>query len=131
VTGASRVPADPAAAPPPPDLERSIARLLTIGTNLSVGLLVVGVALMLGSGIAPRSGGPAFDPARLVPDLIALRPAGFLWLGLVAVVATPAARVLASLVGYARRGERLMAVVAGLILFVIGLSVTLATVLEG
>jgi len=131
VTGASRLPADPGAAPPSPDLERSIARLLTIGTYLSVGLLVVGVVLMLGAGIGPRSGGPAFDPARLVSDLIALRPAGFLWLGLVAVVATPAARVLAALVGYARRGERLMAVVAGLILFVIALSVTLATILEG
>jgi uncharacterized membrane protein len=66
-----------------------------------------------------------------VSDLVALRPAGFLWLGMVAVVATPAARVVASLVGYARRGERDMMLIAGLILVVIGLSVTLATVLEG
>ena len=129
MTGSARVPADPGGAPPP-DLERSIARLLTIGTYLSVGFLVVGVVLMLRSGIAPRSGGPAFDPGRLISDVLALRPAGFIWLGLVAVVATPAARVLASLVGYVRRGERLMAVVAASILAVIALSVTLATVLE-
>jgi uncharacterized membrane protein len=115
----------------PPDLERSIARLLTIGTYASIALLVLGVVLMLASGIGPRSGGPAFDPSSIVPDVLALRPAGFLWLGLVAVVATPAARVVASLIGYLRRGERAMAVVAALILVVIGLSVALARGLEG
>jgi uncharacterized membrane protein len=113
------------------DLERSIARLLTLGTYASIALLGIGLALMVGSGIGPRSGGPAFDPRVLATDLVALRPSGFLWLGLVAVVATPAARVVASLVGFARRGERAMAVVAALILGVIGLSVALATTLGG
>jgi uncharacterized membrane protein len=133
MTSTGRVPATPSPATPPPaaDLERSIARLLTLGTYASVGLLVLGFALMLGSGIGPRSGGPAFDPSTLVPDLVALRPAAFLWLGLVAAVATPAARVLASLIGYVRRGERSMAIVAGLILVVIALSVALARGLEG
>jgi uncharacterized membrane protein len=131
VTGsAARYPAK-AAVRPPADLERSIARLLTIGTYASIALLVVGVGLMLAWGIGPRSGGPAFDPRAVVADLTAFRPAGFLWLGLVAVVATPAARVVASLVGYARRGERLMVLVAVLILVVIALSVTFATILEG
>ncbi len=115
----------------PADLERSIARLLTVGTYLSVGLLLVGVGLMLVTGIGPLSGGPAFDLTKIGPDLLALRPAGFLWLGLVAVVATPAARVVASLVGYVRGGERTMAIVAGLILLVIALSVGLARGLEG
>ena len=56
--------------------------------------------------------------------------AGFLWLGLIAVVATPASRVVASLVGYLRGGERPMAVIAGLILAVIALSVGLAIGLD-
>ena len=81
--------------------------------------------------IAILSGGPAFDLGRLVPDLAAFRPAGVIWLGLVLVVATPAARVGASLVGYARRGERAMAIVASLILLVIAVSVVLAKGLEG
>jgi uncharacterized membrane protein len=112
-------------------LERTIARLLTIGTYASIALLVVGAALMIGNGIGPLSGGPAFDLGRLAPDLTAFRPAGVIWLGLVVVVATPAARVAASLVGYARRGERTMAIVAALILLVIALSVALAKGLEG
>jgi uncharacterized membrane protein len=86
---------------------------------------------MLLNGIGPLSGGPGFDLGHVVPDLGSLRPAGFLWLGLLAVVATPSARVAASLVGYARRGERAMAIVAVLILFVIAMSVALARALEG
>lgn len=112
-------------------LEQSIARLLTVGIYISIALLAVGVVLMMFNGIGPLSGGPAFDLGRLASDLAALRPAGFLWLGLLAVVATPAARVAASLVGYARRGEEAMAIVAVLILIVIATSVALAQVLEG
>ena len=114
-----------------PGLEHSIARLLTLGTYLSIALLAVGAGLMVVDGVGPLSGGPAFDLGRLVPDLTALRPEGFLWLGLVAVVATPTGRVAASLVGYARGGERAMAGVAVLILIVIALSVALAKGLEG
>jgi hypothetical protein len=89
MTSTGRAPASPARAP---DLERSIARVLTLGTYASIGLLVVGFVLMLADGIGPLSGGPDFDPSSLVPDLVALRPAGFIWLGLIAAVATPVAR---------------------------------------
>jgi uncharacterized membrane protein len=105
-------------------LERSIGRLLTIGTYASIALLAVGFVLMLAAGIGPLDAGPAFDPARLVADVAALRPAGFIWLGLLVVVATPSARVMASLIGYARRGERAMVAIAGLVLVVIAVSVT-------
>jgi uncharacterized membrane protein len=117
--------------PGPPGLEQSIARLLSVGTYASIGLLAVGVVLMATNTIAPLSGGPAFDLTRLVPDLAAFRPAGFIWLGLLAVIATPTARVAASLIGYARRGERAMVLIAALILLVIAASVALAQVLEG
>ena len=129
-TGAGRTPAS-SPEPEPAGLEHRIARLLTVGTDTAVALLVVGLVLLLAAGISPLSGGPAFDPGRIPGDLAALRPAPFIWLGLVVVVATPSARVAASLVGYARRGERLMAGVAVLILVVIGASIALAKGLEG
>jgi uncharacterized membrane protein len=115
----------------PADLDRTIARLLTIGTYASVALLAVGAALMLAAGISPVAGAPRFAPELIADDLVHLRPQGFLSLGLVCVVATPAARVVASLMGYLRSGERSMAIVAALILAVIGLSVALARGLEG
>jgi uncharacterized membrane protein len=112
-------------------LERSIARLLTVGTYTSIALLAIGFVLMLASGISPLEGAPPFDARAIPADILALRPTGFLWLGLIVVVATPAARVAASLVGYLRSGERRMAVIAVAILAVIALSVILASDLEG
>jgi uncharacterized membrane protein len=121
-----RPPSDVAFAAGEIGVERTVARLLAIGTYGSVALLAVGTALILVNGVPPLSAAPTFDPNRLGDDLVHLRAAGFLWLGLIAVVATPAGRVFASLIGYARGGERLMAVVAALILAVIALSVAVA-----
>jgi uncharacterized membrane protein len=112
-------------------LERSIGRVLSIGIYVSIALLAVGFALLIASGGEPRTADPGFDPTRLLGDLAAGRPTGFVWLGLVAVVATPSLRVAASLIGYVRRGERDMAIVAALILVVIASSVVVARVLEG
>ena len=112
-------------------LERAIARLLTGGTYVSVAVLAVGTAMMLASGVQPLGAAPRFDLGQVGDDLLHLRAAGFLWLGLVAVIATPASRVAASLVGYLRGGEPRMAIVAALILAVIVLSVGLAIGLEG
>ena len=114
----------------PADLDRSIARLLTFGTYVSVALFGVGAVLMFARRIAPLAGGPPFQPELVLDDVVHLRAAGFLWLGLLAAIATPAARVAAALVGFLRRGERTMAIVAVLILAVISLSVVLAQGLE-
>jgi uncharacterized membrane protein len=113
--------------PPPADLEHSVARLLTVGTYASIALLAAGVLAMVAAGLSPLEPAPRFDPLRLAADLASLRPEGFLWLGIVLVVATPSARVATSLVGYLRRADRAMAVVSVLILAVIGLSVVAAT----
>lgn len=123
--------AGPAAPPPvaahaagrPPSLESTIGRVLTVGTFGSVGLIAVGVALMTIGGISPLAAAPAFEPGRILTDVVTLQPGGWLWLGLVMVLATPAARVAASLVGYWRAGERTMAAVSAMILGVIVLGV--------
>jgi uncharacterized membrane protein len=109
-------------------LEARIARLLSIGTLAAVALLAIGSALLLGSGRSPLDGAPSLDPARIWSDVTALRPAGALWLGLVVVIATPAARVAAALIGYARGGEREMALVSGLVLVVIAAGVAAGTI---
>jgi uncharacterized membrane protein len=114
----------------PADLDRSIARLLTYGTYVSVALLGVGAVVMFARRIAPLAGGPPFQPELVIDDVVNLRAAGFMWLGLIAVIATPTARVVAALIGFVRLGERTMALVAALILAVITLSVVLALGVE-
>ena len=106
--------------------ERRLGRLLIAVTYVAVGLLTIGVVLMLLAGISPLAVGPAFDPSAVIPDILALEPAGFLWLGLLAVIATPLSRVAGAAIGFARRGETLMAVIAVAILTVIAISIIAA-----
>jgi uncharacterized membrane protein len=110
---------------PAPDLDRSISRLLTAATYVSVALLVVGVGLMVVTGTSPLDSAPDFDPGTIIPAIVGLQPAGFLWLGIVLVIATPTLRVLAALVGYLRSGERTMAAVSIAILVVLAIGVVL------
>jgi uncharacterized membrane protein len=114
------------------DVELVIARLLLAGTIVGVILLAIGVGLMITNGVDPESATfPAFDPATIIADMAALRPEGYLWAGIVILIATPIARVAGELVTFARRGDRLMALVALAILGVIALSVAAARILEG
>ncbi len=109
-------------------LEAGIGRLLGVATLVAVALLAIGGTLLLASGISPLDPAPGLDLGRLASDLGAFRPAGLLWLGLLVVLATPAARVAAALVGYMARGERGMAAVAILILLVIAAGVVAGVV---
>ena len=108
------------------EFERRLGRLLIGATYVAVGLITIGVVLLLLAGISPLAGGPPFDPAQLVPNLLALEPAGFLWLGILVAIATPLSRVVGAAVGFIGRGERLMAVVSLAILGVIATSVLVA-----
>jgi uncharacterized membrane protein len=111
-----------------PTFERSLGRLLIGLTYVAVGLLAIGVALMAVHGISPLGGGPRFDASRLLADVAALAPAGFLWLGLLAIIAAPISRVAAAAIGYARDGDRAMVGIAVAILVVIAASVASAII---
>ena len=111
-------------------LEANLGRVLATGTYVSMALIAIGLALLIAAGGSPLDPSPPLSLATLVADLAAGRPAAFLWLGILAVVATPAARVTGALFGFWRRGERHMVLVAFLILVVVGLGV-LAGVVTG
>jgi uncharacterized membrane protein len=111
--------------------ERRIGRLLIALTYASVVLLLIGVVLMLAAGISPLSSGPPLDPGMLVPGLVALEPAAFLWLGLLAVLATPVSRVVAAAIGFARTGEWMLVAAAVGILATIMLSIASVVVFSG
>ena len=108
-------------------LELVVAHILQWGIGVSVALVAIGVALMLIDGISPLDPTfPPFDPRVVVAQMLALEPAGFLWLGLALTIATPSVRVAASLVGYLRQGDRRMVLVSLGILAVIALSIVIA-----
>lgn len=81
-------------------LDRAICRVLTIGLALSIALLLTGAILALaGRGPSPSTVTSLQDMPRA---LAALEPGGFLDLGLVVLLATPVARVMALAGGFAR-----------------------------
>ena len=106
--------------------ERLIGRLLIAVTYVAVGLLSIGVVMMIANGISPLSVGPGLDVATLGAQLLAGEPAAFLWLGIIAVVATPIGRVIVAAVSFARDAEWLMVGIALGILVIIAVGVASA-----
>ncbi len=107
-----------------------IARLLSAGTLSSVLVVAAASLLSLAAGRAPfETAAPPVELGRMVSDLLALRPEGFLWLGLLLILALPSARVTLALAGYARAGDRYATAVAASVLAVLALSVAVALTL--
>jgi len=106
--------------------ERRIGRVLIAVTYLSVGLLTTGVGLLLAAGVSPLAGGPGLDLATIGSGIAALDPAGFLWLGLLAVIAAPISRVVLAAFAYARTDDWQMVAVAVAILAIIAIGIATA-----
>lgn len=107
----------------PNSLETAVAHVLQLGTYASIALVAVGVVLLLAEGGSPTQGGPPLTIDTLAADLLALRPQGFLWLGILGVLATPGLRVIRAMLGFARRGEQRMVATSALVLGVIAVGV--------
>ena len=109
-------------------LESLIARLLVVGLWLAMGLILVGVALMLATGTDPFDHGaiPPFDLAQIPSEMLALQPAGFLWAGIVLIVALPVGRVMVAGVGFLAVHDRRMALISLLVLLVVLASIVAA-----
>ena len=110
--------------------DSTIGRLMIVMTYAAVVLLTVGVVLMVVNGISPLVGGPIFDPALVIDELRAGIPTGFLWVGLIVVIATPIVRVAVSSVGFAREGQWRMVAVGLGILAVILIGIVSSIALE-
>lgn len=110
--------------------ERQIGRLIVRITYLAVALLGVGVVSMVATGVSPLDAVPTLDAAGLIAAIGGLRPEGVLWLGLMAVIATPIIRVLAAAFAYARGAEWRMVAISIAILAVIASGVVTSLITE-
>lgn len=114
-------------------IEATIARVLVAGTYTAIGLVLVGVIGMLRTGVDPLEHGapPPFDLSSIPAEIMAGNPLGFLWLGLVLVLALPIGRVIVAGVGFlAARDIRLALISLAVLLVVVG-SILAAVGLEG
>ncbi len=111
--------------------EARIGRLLIAVTYVSVVVLLVGVVVMLVTGVSPLDAPPGIDPGAFVEALLAVRPEAILLVGVALVIATPIIRVAAAAVSYVRSGELAMVGVSLGILAVIAIGVASAVLTGG
>jgi uncharacterized membrane protein len=114
-------------------LEVTIGHLLVAGTYLAMGLMTVGVVLMLANGVDPlaHDAFPPFQLTAIPGQMLALDPIGFLWAGIVTIVALPVGRVVVAGLGFLAAGDRRLALVSLAVLTVVLVSVAAALGLEG
>ncbi len=114
-------------------MEAVIGRLLVVGTWLAMALVLVGVLLMLASGVDPLSHGaiPPYRPADIPAELAALQPVGFLWAGITLIVLLPIGRVVVSGFGFLAARDLRMAGVSLAVFLVVAVSILSAIALEG
>jgi uncharacterized membrane protein len=102
-----------------------ISAVLIAGVTLSAALIGVGfvAALAIGwqgslLGVAPTTAATT-DFSNLPSRLASLEPAAIVQLGLLALLATPVARVAASVVGYALERDRLYTAITLAVLLIL------------
>jgi uncharacterized membrane protein len=105
---------------PDPRLATALSRLLLVGLALAIALMVAGAILT-----AARPGMPVSHESSItgLPGALgAFDPAGFFDLGLLVLLVTPAARVVALLVAFGRRRLWTFVAVSVVVLVVLALS---------
>ncbi|MDI3342059.1 MAG: DUF1634 domain-containing protein [Sphaerobacter sp.] len=120
----------PVARPPvDPQLMVRVARGLRLLTGVGVALLIVGTLI----GLARDGHLPAetVAPAELPGHLRELRADAIVTLGFLALLVAPAYGLITLGLAFLRRGDRLYAALAGLVLVILGLSVAIALLTRG
>jgi uncharacterized membrane protein len=87
---------------------------------------LIGVGILLATGRSPLDGGPDLELTRLWEELPRFDAPALLWLGLIAVIATPIGRVVLAGAAFARQRDWLMLCVAAAILAIMVVGVLIA-----
>jgi uncharacterized membrane protein len=113
-------------------MEAAIGRLLVVGTWVAMGLVLVGVLLMLATGVDPLTHGgvPPFELGAIPGQLLALDPLGFLWAGIVLILLLPVGRVVVAGLGFLAARDGRLALISFLVFLVVLLSIATALGLE-
>ncbi|HXQ95656.1 MAG TPA: DUF1634 domain-containing protein [Candidatus Acidoferrales bacterium] len=102
-----------------------VSYVLAIGVSVSAAVIALGFVLAIAFGWRTSLAGGAPGPSDLADfsampsGLVALRPSAITQLGLALLLATPVARVAASVVGFALEDDRLYVAITLLVLAIL------------
>jgi uncharacterized membrane protein len=105
------------------DLDQAIHKMLIIGLAVSVALILIGLFL----GLVLQRVIPTTIPhvGEVFARVIALRPSGFLSLGLLVLIITPVVRVIGSFIAFVYERDWRFAGITFLVLLVVVLSIVI------
>jgi len=115
------------ARPTDQELDVAIAGMLRLGVSLAAFVVLVGGTLLLRHPWSPipdythfQAGGPGLRTLRgIVHGAVRMEATSIIQLGLVVLIATPVARVVYCVVGFARQRDRLFVAVSCMVLAVL------------
>jgi uncharacterized membrane protein len=125
VTGRSVTPAEQQAAKEQRDLNQVVHQMLVVGLAISTALMLMGVALDLVLRRDPPTSVPGFGD--VFNRVVALRPSGFLDLGLLMLIATPILRVIGSIIAFLYERDWRYVAITCLVLGIVMLSLVLGS----
>lgn len=105
------------------NLDQAIHKMLVVGLALSVALILVGLLLDLTLHREIPTSIPRL--AEIFTRVIALRPSGFLSLGLLVLIITPVVRVLGSFLAFIYERDWRYVVITLMVLIIVTLSIVL------
>jgi uncharacterized membrane protein len=120
VTGLTTTVEEQQAAKEQQDLNEIVHRMLIVGLVVSTTLMLIGLGLDLALERETPTTAPDF--AETIQRVAALRPSGFLTLGLLVLIATPILRVVGSIVTFLYERDWRYALITLLVLIVVTIS---------
>ena len=106
----------------PERFREMVSGVLIVGVAVSAVFIALGFMAALAVGWQGSLLGAA-QATTVTTDLATLEPAAIAQLGLVTLLATPVARVAASVVGFALEGDRLYAAITTAVLLILLISI--------
>jgi uncharacterized membrane protein len=109
------------------DLDLSIAAMLRFGVTLAAIIVIIGGALYLRHPLSAtpdlqhfQAGVPSLTTiSGIITGVIHLSPPSIIQFGMVILIATPVARVLLCVIGFARQKDRLYVFISSFVLLVL------------
>ncbi|EQC82906.1 DUF1634 domain-containing protein [Lactococcus cremoris] len=101
-------------------IERNIGKILRVGVFVSTTVIIIGILMFLLSGHSGYAEGVWPDKFKeILSGLVEFKALSWLMTGLFLLILTPVLRVVASIVAFAKEGDKLYVAITTLVLIIL------------